>query len=141
MSSLETFLFVDHSNFYFGLQQHSRCSPLCIKIHYLLQLWCQNSKPHGWVIGSAMDNSQRDAHYWAKWKLAGLRVLPLSHKKQKELFVDDALHAQMLYTILTNPPTSTNKLVLISGDGNDNENMNDVSKKACHVPVFPNVLN
>lgn len=112
------FVFLDNSNFLYGLHRHRKVSPLCVDVPFLKRLWTgEEAMVRGWVVGSGMDSPRRDQQYWHRWKAQGFTLL-VSEKKQKEVFVDDALHAQMLYTILTETPQT---MVLVSGDGNTNQ--------------------
>jgi len=113
-------VFLDNSNLYHGLHHHIMCSPLCIDVDYLKQLWVGNFQlDKSWVAGSAMDTARHDAIYWSRWERQGFSLM-MTTRKSKEVFVDDALHAQILFTLMTHHSTPAPKLVLVSGDGNEN---------------------
>lgn len=120
---MSCYLYVDNSNFYLGMHRHRMYSPLCIDVPYLVRLWTGALQgPYGYVVGSAMDTPQKDAAYWNRWEQAsagGLRVVA-SGKREKEVFVDDAVHAQMLFRLLQ-PRDVGDTMVLVSGDGNNNQ--------------------
>lgn len=116
-------IFLDNSNFFHGLQHHRRVSPLCIDVNFLYHLFVGQDTgiSKSFVIGTGMDTPQHDNVYWQQWKAKGFTVLA-ARQKNKELFVDDCLHAQILHLLFSTNRKKRNKLVLVSGDGNLNDN-------------------
>lgn len=78
------------------------------------------------VVGSSKSESSGKFGIWKKWRDCGYFVrLGVKDGQQREVFVDDALHASMAKVIL-NPEFEQRgqNIILLSGDGNSNKGGN-----------------
>jgi hypothetical protein len=104
-------VFVDNSNIFAGLGELRRV----VDIPRLAAHFEDNRRVMERVV---VGSSGRQAH-WEKWKAAGYTV-SRDERRGREVFVDEALIAQLLGSASKTFPSPGRILVLATGDGNSN---------------------
>jgi len=126
LADSKIFVFVDNSNIFIGAQQTAEGPDHTIRMNVenLVEVVEQGRATGARiVVGSTPPATNA---IWQRWKGLGYQVRlglrETKEGKQREVFVDDALHATMAKFIL-DPAIKgkSNTFVLLSGDGNDNE--------------------
>jgi len=118
----EHFVVVDNSNIFYGAQNlpgGGKDFSVRLNVGLLAQVIEGGRTFRKKIVGGSIPPPSDKV--WDEWKKRGYEVhLGAKSSDGKESFVDDMLHAQILHD-LTDKHVLPQKLILVTGDGNDND--------------------
>lgn len=125
-------IFIDYSNITAGLEIPGGAHP--INPHGLAEFlengrFCTEKQ-----IAGSFPHAGHDI--WKVWNQLNYRTRIAS--SGKEMFVDDSLHAQIFRVILQKNSAANNTIVLVTGDGNSNNNYSSFVEVCVFFFSFPN---